>query len=411
MSGDQLRWQSEYPEMGTGLIPVEPYVSKEYFELEKERLFKRVWLNVGRVEEIPEAGSYIVKDIAVWNTSIILVRGADGKIRAFHNICSHRGNKVATDAQGSCRRFTCGFHGWTFDLQGELRGVPDENQFYDFDKSKYGLVPLFADTWEGFVFVHLDREPQETLGQQLADFGERLSGFPFHKMSVCYSWQAELKCNWKVAMDAFQEGYHVAFVHGRTVPKSSANEDNPLAHPMKFILSPAGHRMMSLYGNPNPPLTPVDEVFLRHGGNSIRTRVVPLDQLPKGVNPTMSPTWGFDMNILFPNFNMLLYGIGFYTTYNWWPLAADRTIFEVRMYFPPPETPVQRVSQEYVRSSFHFVFREDLKALEQMGAMLPSGALSHFVLQDNEMLLRHAYKAVEDRVGFYKQSASAAVEA
>ena len=81
------------------------------------------------------------------------------------------------------------------------------------------------------------------------------------------------------------------------------------------------------------------------------------------------------------------------------------------MYFPPPENPVQRVSQEYVRSSFHFVFREDLKALEQMGAMLPSGALSHFTFQDNEILLRHAYRMVEDRVGFYKQrAASAAVE-
>ena len=411
MSAGQWRWQSEYPQMGTGPIPVEPYVSKEYFELEKERLFKRVWLNVGRVEEIPEAGNYVVKEIAVWNTSIIVVRGADGKIRAFHNICPHRGTKVVTDTKGSCRRFTCGFHGWTFDLQGELKGVPDENQFYDFDKSKHNMAALSLDTWEGFVFVHLDRQPKETLAQQLADFGERLSGFPFHKMSVCYSWQAELKCNWKVGMDAFQEGYHVAFVHGRTVPRSSANEENPLAHPMKFILSSAGHRMMSLYGNPNPPITPVDQVFLRHGGHSIRSRVVPLDQLPKGVNPTMSPTWGFDLNVLFPNFYLLLYGIGFYTTYNWWPLAADRSIFEVRMYFPPPENPVQRVSQEYVRSSFHFVFREDLKALEQIGAILPSGALSHFVLQDNEILLRHAYRMVEDRVGFYKQrAASAAAE-
>ena len=164
---------------------------------------------------------------------------------AFHNICPHRGNKLAIDAKGSCRRFTCGFHGWTFDLQGELKGVPDENQFYDFDKSQHGLAPLSVDTWEGFLFVHLDRQPTETLAQQLADFGERLRGFPFHKMSVCYSWHAEIKCNWKVSMDAFHEGYHVPFVHGRTVPQSSASKDNPLAHPLKIILSPAGHRMMS----------------------------------------------------------------------------------------------------------------------------------------------------------------------
>ncbi len=412
MSQDQLRWQSEYPQMGTGPVPVEPCVSKKYFELERERLFRRVWLNAGRVEEIPEVGNYIVKDVAVWNTSIILVRGADGDIRAFHNICPHRGNKIATDAKGLCRRFTCGFHGWTFDLQGELKGVPDESQFYEFDKSQHGLAPVSVDTWEGFVFVHLDPQPKETLAQQLADFGERLRGFPFHKMSVCYSWRAEIKCNWKVGMDAFHEGYHVPFVHGRTVPQSSASKDNPLAHPLKIILSPAGHRMMSFYGNPNPPnLTPVDQVFLRHGGAAFRKRVVPLDQLPKGVNPTMSPTWGFDLNVLFPNFYLLLYGIGFYVSYNFWPLEVDRTLFEVRMYFPPPETPVQRISQEYVRSSFHFVLREDLKALEQIGAILPSGALSHFTLQDNEMLIRHAYRTVEDRVGFYKQSASSSAAA
>lgn len=91
------KWHDRYPELGTGPIPIEPYISREYFEKERERIFRKVWLNIGRVEQIPSSGDYFVKDLAMCNTSILVVRGKDGVIRAFHNMCSHRGNQLVWD--------------------------------------------------------------------------------------------------------------------------------------------------------------------------------------------------------------------------------------------------------------------------------------------------------------------------
>src|SRR5262249_15626308 len=108
------RWTLRYPELGIGPVPVGPCLDPHHFELEREKIFSRVWLNVGRQEEIPKPGDYVVKHLDVCNTSILVVRGKDGAIRAFHNVCRHRGNRLATGCAGNARAFVCGFHGWTY---------------------------------------------------------------------------------------------------------------------------------------------------------------------------------------------------------------------------------------------------------------------------------------------------------
>ena len=111
------KWHHLYPELGTGPVPIAPYTSPEYYEREQALIFRKVWLNVARVEQIPRPGDYLVKELEVCNTSILIVRGKDGIIRAFHNMCTHRGNKLAPDASGNCAGlFTCKFHGWAFGL-------------------------------------------------------------------------------------------------------------------------------------------------------------------------------------------------------------------------------------------------------------------------------------------------------
>src|SRR5215467_9850127 len=95
------KWHDRYPELGTKPIPIEPYISREYFEKERERIFSKVWLNIGRVEQIPHPGDYFVKDLAVCHTSILVVRSKDGAVRAFHNMCSHRGNQLVWDTTGT----------------------------------------------------------------------------------------------------------------------------------------------------------------------------------------------------------------------------------------------------------------------------------------------------------------------
>src|SRR6266542_3377304 len=141
-AGGDRKWTLQYPELGTDPVPIEPCISPEYFERERERIFRRIWLNVGREEEIPQTGDYFVKELEVCGSSILVVRGKDGVIRSFHNMCSHRGNKVAREGGGRKGGFVCGFHGWAYDLSGDLVRVPDEPQFFDLERRKHGLTPI-----------------------------------------------------------------------------------------------------------------------------------------------------------------------------------------------------------------------------------------------------------------------------
>ena len=120
-SASGYKWHNKYPHLGTGPVPADVFISEEQFALERERIFKKVWLNIGRVERIPNTGDYFVQDLAVCNTSVIVVRGKDGEVNAFHNMCSHRGNKIAWDKGGTCQNFTCKFHGWSYGLDGKLK--------------------------------------------------------------------------------------------------------------------------------------------------------------------------------------------------------------------------------------------------------------------------------------------------
>ena len=168
------KWHDRYPELGTGPLPIEPYISREYFEKERERIFRKTWLNIGRVEQIPNPGDYFVKDLAICNTSILVVRGKDRAIRAFHNMCSHRGNQLVWDAKGTCKVFTCKFHGWAYTLDGSLHHITDEQNFFGLKKEELGMTPVAVDTWEGFIFINVDPEPKETLHEYLGEIGTGL---------------------------------------------------------------------------------------------------------------------------------------------------------------------------------------------------------------------------------------------
>jgi phenylpropionate dioxygenase-like ring-hydroxylating dioxygenase large terminal subunit len=150
---DNRPYAEKFPELGTGPLSIESMVSPEYFELEREKIFKKTWLNVGRVEDIPNLGDYMVQSIAILQTSVIIVRGQDDQVRAFNNVCRHRGNEVAQGC-GNAKGFACGFHGWTYDTEGELAFVPDEGQFFDLDKQQMGLTALHCEAWCGFIFIN-----------------------------------------------------------------------------------------------------------------------------------------------------------------------------------------------------------------------------------------------------------------
>lgn len=122
-----------------------------------------------REERIPHAGDYFVKELAACNTALLVVRGSDGKLRAFHNMCSHRGNKVVWEEQGHYQICVCKFHGWTYNTQGQLTFVPDEERFFGLDRRQQELTPVAAKVWNGFIFIHLNFQQAESLHEYLGE--------------------------------------------------------------------------------------------------------------------------------------------------------------------------------------------------------------------------------------------------
>jgi phenylpropionate dioxygenase-like ring-hydroxylating dioxygenase large terminal subunit len=393
------RYTLEYPELGTGPVPIEPYISEEYFNLEREKVFKRTWLNVGRVEEIPSAGDYFVRDLAVCKATILVVRGKDGVIRGFHNVCAHRGTKLVWDKHGSCQTFACKYHGWSYAPDGKLVGLPEEDMFFDFDKSKIGLTPVATDVWEGFIFINLDPNPNESLREYMGELVEPLHGFPFSELPVCYSYKAELRCNWKVIVDSQQEGYHAKMLHRRSLPGFLTNKQNPSRHTVNMQLFNR-HRVISYYGNRDrkPSLA---EALAYQFGTSVAKFVQEFsgEKMPKGLNPTRDPYWAFDEYVIFPNFHLLLF-FGMYITHNVWPIAVDRAVWEARAYLPRAENAAELFSREYSKCLLRDAWLEDGSTLEASQSGLESGAITHFILQDQELMIRHFQKVLQDYIGF-----------
>ena len=123
-----------------------------------------------------------------------------------------------------------------------------------------------------------------------------------------------------------------------------------------------------------------------------------MDQLPSGMNPTRNPIWAFDSYYLFPNFSIFVFD-GMFFTYHFWPLAVDRTVWETKTYYPAAANAGQHFSQEYAKCALRDTWLEDLSTLENIQSTLSSGAKTHFILQDQEILVRHSYKVVADYVG------------
>ena len=173
------------PRAGHGPVNYEDSISPEFYELERKAIFNRTWLNVGRVEQVPRAGQLLHQGARRRaGTSVIVVRDKDGGVRGFHNICRHRGNKLVwndypnEETSGTCRQFTCKYHGWRYDLDGSLTFVQQESEFFDLDKDDYGLVPVQTEVWEGFIFVNLDPANTTSVKEYLGDVRRRARGVP-----------------------------------------------------------------------------------------------------------------------------------------------------------------------------------------------------------------------------------------
>ncbi len=198
------------PLLGTELIPKERYISKEYMQLEWERMWTKVWNMAGRESDIPNVGDYFTTELGP--ESFLIVREAEDKVRAFYNVCPHRGNQIRNPGMGHAESFQCAYHFFEFNLDGSKKFVPDEDTFTQGVPQETALTEIPCDTWGGFVWFNMNPDAEPLL-EFLEPVNWHLDPYHFEEYAIVQDLTVEWDTNWKASVDAFNEVYHVQGIH------------------------------------------------------------------------------------------------------------------------------------------------------------------------------------------------------
>jgi phenylpropionate dioxygenase-like ring-hydroxylating dioxygenase large terminal subunit len=353
--------------------PVVAYSDPARAQLERERLFRTLPLFMGMSCRLPNPGDFLAEEIA--GVPVLLVRGRDGTVRAFANICRHRGAPVASGC-GNARAFSCPYHGWTYALDGKLAGIPDEGSFAGIDKAAHGLLQLAAGESRGLMFVRLapGGPPELDVETFLAGLGEEFAAYGFERYSYFASETMTPAINWKFGIDTFLEAYHLPVLHRATVA--------PL------IRGNLGS--FQAFGD-HGRLT-----FARYASHEWDTR-------PEA-------EWNVLAHIvavyrLFPN-SLVIFQSDHLETWRMLPGATpDRSVIEFALY--APEAPATDKARAYWQKNYDLaiktVLNEDFALGERMQRGFMSGLQSEVVYGRNEPALIHFHQrlreALQSRAG------------
>jgi phenylpropionate dioxygenase-like ring-hydroxylating dioxygenase large terminal subunit len=202
-------WQRRSLSSEAITLPAEMYSSPEIYRLEQERIFGKYWYYVGHVSQLDGPNSYFTVEIA--EQPLVILQNKMGELRAFFNICTHRAGPVAIDS-GKCSRLTCLYHAWSFDLEGNLRGIPDMEAAENFDLASHGLTAVKVDTWGPFIFVNLDPK-SDPLAVQLGELPEMFKRYRLENWARVHSIDYWTDSNWKLYVENNAENYHEPTVH------------------------------------------------------------------------------------------------------------------------------------------------------------------------------------------------------
>lgn len=307
-------------------LPSGWYTDARVLESETEKVFGRTWQLAGRVEQVAAPGQYFTATIG--DEPVIVARGADETLRAFSNVCRHRAGPVASGA-GQRKSFQCGYHGWTYALDGRLTGTPEFDGVECWSKEENRLPEFRVETWGALVFVNLERDCAP-LAETLEDIPERTgrrSDWASMRLAARKDWH--LDCNWKVYVDNYLEGYHIPIVH------PSLNRELDYA---KYCTE-----TRRLYSIQHAPLKPVGNARLRASENEAENEA--------------QFFW------VFPNLMLNVYPDN-YSTNLIVPLGPERTLTVFEWYFKEPEKPEV---QEKIKRTIDFsdeIQLEDIRICE-----------------------------------------------
>ena len=400
-------------ELGSEIVPVDQYFSEEFFELEKDAIWKDSWLWIGRASDIPKPGDFFVFEFDVLHSAVIVVRGKDGKVRGFHNFCRHRGSPIVFDREGSTKNFHCTFHGWVYDLDGKLVNVPLEEQYANLDKSCPGLKEVALDTWGGWIFINYNPTPRHSLQEWMKPLPTALEEYFANEH---WYWRAGykdvFKCNWKLLVDAQIEGNHVNSLHQSTVKGAFSPPDmKTLAFPDSLGIpsklewcmpsDPAGQvkqthvaALAVKYGKTNPLYTDKDKA---------KAFSAAADKYPGALNRTDRVDWIFDDWAVFPN-SVIFPQKDHMWIQRVWPISLHETAWEWDWWFcsEPPKNFGEHFSWEQAYVSLRNISTEDVRTAEGMQRTFRSGEVDGQILSALETSVRGYQNRVLNAVQEYQ---------
>lgn len=314
--------------------PASWYTQAAVLEAERERVFGRTWQLAGRAEQVERAGQFFTAEVG--GEPVVVVRDAGGVLRAFSNVCRHRAGPVA-EGCGERKSFQCGYHGWTYGLDGRLLGTPEFEGVERFDKRANCLPEFRAEAWGALVFVNLD--PQAgPLAAALEDLGERVGRRDWALMRPAARKDWYVDCNWKVYVDNYLEGYHIPVVH------------------------PALHRELDYarYRTETRQFYSIQHAPLRPAASRLAAPAGPSED-------------GAQFYWLFPNLMLNVYADN-YSTNLILPLGPERTLTVFEWFFENPDDPAVRRRVEETVAFSDEIQVEDIRVCEAVQRGLRSRA-------------------------------------
>jgi Rieske 2Fe-2S family protein len=296
---------------GARTLPACYYVDAGYFAREMEGLFRSMWICAGRLEEIERPGQFVVREVC--GDSIIITRAQSGDVRAFHNVCRHRGTRLCTEARGTfAGSIQCPYHSWTYGLDGRLVGAPHMDEVPHFRKEDYPLHRVHADVWDGHLFVNTSETPRP-LVTQLADLPGKFRAWKMQDLRLGHRIEYDVRANWKLIIQNYNECLHCPNLH-------------PALNKLSHYLSGENEPLNSSYMGGRMDLRPGVATLSTDGS-------CPREFLPGLTAEDRRRVYYY---AIFPNMLLSLHP-DYMMVHTLWPLAPDRTINVCEWHFQPTE--------------------------------------------------------------------------
>ena len=360
---------SEYPVLPD--LPAGRYTDPQYFDAENKYMWRNSWVIAGHTDQLPEQGSFIL-----WKRlgpPIVIVRGKDDQIRAFYNTCRHRGGPVVREDSGTVQSLRCTYHCWNYELDGDLKFVPDEHEFPGLEKENRGLIPVRLDFWGNLIFLNLN-ENAPSLYDSMSAVIDDMVDCHFERQKFVTSYDIPVACNWKVLQDAFQEVYHVRHIHQKTIGTFLDHRGTVMT------LFAGGHSRM---------------VVPRTAPNS-------RDEPMPGKEP--QPEWDFPRTTspsynMFPNFTTPS-GEFEQVFLIFWPTSINTSVMQVMWLGHPVDCVVNSEGWQSRLKQFNMILDEDVENLPWIQQSMETPAFKSVPLSHAERRIYHHHVQVDRAIGY-----------